>query len=71
MINSYGDHPTAYHQLVTMVCALRNAVVPETSYQTLTIEGSEHSFGYWGSQGSAADKTVGDDVIAFLDAHLK
>ena len=25
MINSYGDHPTAYHQLVTMVCLLQSS----------------------------------------------
>jgi hypothetical protein len=68
MINSYDDHPTAYHQLVTMVCLLRSAnLTPITQYQYLTIPGDLHSFHYWGAwDHGPTDKTVGDDVIAFL-----
>jgi acetyl esterase/lipase len=71
MINSYGDNPTAYHQLVGMVCLLRSASLsPITDYQYLTIPGDLHSFHYWGAwDHGPTDKTVGDDVIAFLKAH--
>jgi hypothetical protein len=75
MINSYYDHPTAYHQLVTMICLLQRSGLTEgTDYQYLTIPGSFHSFHYWGSadhtgnQCNGHDCTVGDDVIAFLKA---
>jgi hypothetical protein len=70
MINSYGDHPSAYHQLVTMVCLLQSSGLTEgTDYQYFTIPGTLHSFHYWGSSDHLpGDHTVGDDVIAFLTA---
>ena len=75
MINSYGDNPIAYHQLVSMVCHLIGANLnPITQYQYLTIPGSLHSFHYWGTwdglacTADGACNTVGDDVIAFLKA---
>jgi hypothetical protein len=52
--------------------------VPDSAYQTLTIPDSdEHAFEYWDSWdgippvGSEHTRTIRDDVIAFLDAHLK
>ena len=75
MINSYGDHPTAYHQIVTMSCTLAaNGLVLDTDYQRLTIPGTQHSFHYWNSWDhvhSDHSITVGRDVVAFLDAHPK
>ena len=53
MINSYHDHPSAYHQLVTMVCLLLNSGRTRgTGFDYLTIPGSPghlHSFQYWDS----------------------
>jgi len=72
MINSYGDHPSAYHQLVTMVCLLQNSGRTRgIDYDYLTIPGSLHSFHYWGSWDHISDPphTVGDDVIGFLKIH--
>ncbi len=70
MINSYYDHPSAYHQLVTMVCLLQNSgLTLGTDYQYLTIPGDLHSFHYWGSWDHLPgdpQHTVADDVIAFL-----
>ena len=75
LINSYGDNPTAYHQIVTMSCALEDqGLVLGTGYQRLTIPGGAHAFAYWGASDHLSDdpsQTVGKDVIAFLDAHLK
>ena len=71
MINSYYDHPTAYHQLVRMVCVLQdNGLTLGTDYQYLTIPGGLHAFSYWASSDYLPDSThtVGDDVIAFLKA---
>ena len=72
MINSYYDNPTAYHQLVGMICLLQNSGLTRgTDYDYLTIPGSEHSFHYWDSLdglGGDPPHTVGDDVIAFLKA---
>jgi hypothetical protein len=73
MINSYIDHPSAYHQLVTMVCLLLNSGLTRyTDFDYLTIPGSAghlHSFQYWDSWDhlpSLYQHTVGDDVINFL-----
>ena len=70
MFNSIGDNPTAYHQLVTMVCLLQNnGRTLGTDYQYITIPGSLHSFLYWGSwdhRPTPTQFTVGDDVIASL-----
>ena len=74
LINSYYDSPTAYHQIVTMSCELEaKGLVLGTDYQRLTVPGDGHAFAYWGSWDHESDphKTVGEDVIAFLDAHLK
>ena len=74
MINSYQDHPTAYHQLVTMVCLLQtySKLHLGTDYQYLTIPGSLHSFNYWGSWDGLpcviTCNTVAHDVIVFLKA---
>ncbi len=73
LINSRYD-TMPYHQIVDMICALQTAGVPDTAYQTLTIPSSvEHEFAYWDSWDGVSDppKNVSDDVIAFLDAHLK
>jgi hypothetical protein len=72
MINSYNDHPTAYHQLATMVCLLRRSsgLTEGTDYQYLTVPGDKHSFAYWHSDdGQGHGNTVGDDVIGFLMFH--
>jgi len=76
MVNSYHDHPTAYHQLVTMVCLLQNSGLSEgADYQYLTIPGGMHSFHYWGSSDHTGNDcnghecTVSDDVIGFLMFH--
>ena len=70
MFNSYRDHPTAYHQLVGMVCLLRSkGLTLGTHYQYITIPGDSHSFHYWNSldhRPTPTQFTVGDDVIAFL-----
>ena len=73
MVNSYHDHPTAYHQLVTMVCLLLNSGLTRyTDFDYLTIPGSSghvHAFQYWDSwdnMPSLLQHTVGDDVISFL-----
>ena len=75
LINSYYDSPTAYHQIVTMSCALEaQGLMLGTDYQRLTIPNGVHSFGYWGAwdrESKNPEKTVGEDVIAFLDEHLK
>jgi hypothetical protein len=77
MINSWWDHPTPYHQIVDMICALKAKGVPDDAYQTLTIPDShEHGFAYWDSwDGIPCDigpcNDIGHDVIGFLDAHLK
>src|SRR5437867_7870678 len=72
LINSYHDSPTAYHQIVAMSCALEDqGLVLGTDYQRLTKPGDGHAFAYWGAADPATDKTVGDYVIEFLDAHLK
>lgn len=66
MFNSYGDNPTAYHQLVTMVCRLQSSgLTLGTDYKYLTIPGSQHAFQYWDHLLST-DHTVGDEVIDFL-----
>ena len=72
LINSWNDTPPPYHQIVDMICALKAADVPDSAYQTLTIPGDEHSFAYWDSWDgiSSPHKTVGQDVIDFLNAHL-
>ena len=75
MINSYGDNPTAYHQLVTMVCLLQSysSLHLGTDYQYLTIPESMHSFHYWGGWDGqpciGPCSTVAHDVIAFLKVH--
>ena len=74
MINSIGDNPTAYHQLVGMVCLLQtySNLHLGTDYQYLTIPGSLHSFGYWNSWDGlpciGPCNTVANDAIAFLKA---
>src|SRR5438067_1623268 len=75
LINRYGDNPTAYHQIVTMSCALEDqGVVLGTGYQRLTVPGDGHAFAYWGAWDHLTpdhSQPVGKDVIAFLNAHLK
>jgi hypothetical protein len=72
MINSYHDTPTAYHQLVTMICLLQNSgLTLGADYRYLTIPGSDghlHSFQYWNTWDHISDPhlTVRDDVISFL-----
>ena len=67
-----------YHQIVDMICALKAAGIADTAYKTLTIPNSnEHAFAYWDSWdgqppiGLEHTKNVSDDVIAFLNEHLK
>jgi hypothetical protein len=50
--------------------------LPNSAYKALTIMGSsDHSFGYWDSPdklpATVLTPLIKDDVIAFLDAHLK
>jgi hypothetical protein len=74
MINSWFDHPPPYNQMVDMICKFRSVGVSDSAYQTLTIPDSDlHSFHYWSSWDGISDpaKTVGTDVIDFLNAHLK
>ena len=76
MINTYYDSPPPYHQIVDMICAFRSIGVSDSAYKTLTIMNSdEHSFGYWDSPdklpSTVQTPLIKDDVIAFLDAHLK
>jgi hypothetical protein len=76
MFNSYHDHPTAYHQLVRMVCLLESkGLTLGTDYQYLTVPGNNHAFEYWGGWdhiSTSPRHSVQDDVIAFLktQAHL-
>jgi hypothetical protein len=76
MFNSYGDHPTVYHQLVRMVCLLESkGLTLGTDYQYLTVPGNNHAFEYWGGWdhiSTSPRHSVQDDVIAFLktQAHL-
>ena len=76
LINTQHD-PTPYHQIVDVICALKTAGVAESDYKTMTLSRSnEHSFNYWESWDrqpcpGGGCKTVGEDVIAFLDTHLK
>ena len=69
MFNSYYDHPSAYHQLVRMVCLLQtySNLHIGTDYKYLTIPNGDHSFGYWDYLLSPSH-TVGDEVIDFLEA---
>jgi len=76
MVNSYGDHPSAYHQLVTMICLLQSSgLTLGSDYRYLTIPGGLHSFHYWGSSDHTGNDcnghqcTVSDDVIGFLLFH--
>jgi hypothetical protein len=72
LINSYNDSPTAYHQIVTMSCALEGqGLVLGTDYQRLTKPGDGHAFAYWGAQDPATGETIGQYVIEFLNAHLQ
>ena len=72
LINSEFDHPTPYRQIVDMICALKAAQVPDDAYQTLTIPNStRHGFLLWVKVDEVRDQTVAEEVIEFLDAHLK
>jgi hypothetical protein len=73
LINSYYDSPTAYHQIVTMSCKLEGeGVLLGTGYQRTTVDGDGHAFANWGAvDPDNPDETVGEEVIDFLDAHLK
>ncbi len=75
MINTWFDMPPPYHQIVDMICALRQ-YEDDSAFKTITIMNSDaHSFHYWNSPDAlpAAVTTplIKNDVIAFLDAHLK
>jgi acetyl esterase/lipase len=76
LINSEGDSPPAYHQIVDMICALKAAPVPDTAYETFTIpHSSEHAFQYWKSWDKqpcvGPCKTISSHVTEFLDTQLK
>ena len=60
LINSWCDNPTAYHQIVTMTCALEGQA--DTDYQILTVPNAKHAFGYWNG--------VRLNVLAFLEDKL-
>jgi hypothetical protein len=76
LANSIHDF-MPYHQIVDMICALEDHTVPASDYQTLTISGHDHSFAIWFDWdeippgGSLPNKTVGGDIVEFLDANLK
>jgi hypothetical protein len=76
MTNSWYDNLVPYHQMVDMICKLQSVGVPDDAYKTLTVPDSDaHSFALWdhwdGISQPPATATVGQDVIAFLDTHLK
>jgi acetyl esterase/lipase len=74
MINSWFDNLVSYHQIVDMMCKLESVGVPDSAYQTLTVPGSnDHAFALWRDWDGISDphKQVRQDVIDFLDAHLK
>lgn len=66
-----------HHQIDDMICALRSITYPASSYKVMNIPNSdEHSFQYWDSWDGIPCSPqhclkVSDDVVAFLDAHLK
>ncbi len=68
MINSYYDNPTAYHQLVRMICVLEdNDLTLGTDYKYLTIPGTDHAFQYWNNSDELdPPHTVKRDVINYL-----
>ena len=58
--------------MVDKVCKFQT--LSFTDYQTLTIPNTDaHSFQYWNYPDTvpATTREVKDDVVAFLDAHLK
>jgi acetyl esterase/lipase len=74
MINSWFDPVAPWHQIVDMICKLRSVGVPDSAYQTLTVPNSDaHSFALWAHWDGISDphKKVRDDVIDFLNAHLR
>ena len=69
-----SDNLVSYHQIVDMMCKLESVGVPDSAYQTLTVPGSnDHAFALWRDWDGISDphKQVRQDVIEFLDAHLK
>jgi hypothetical protein len=75
MINTWYDMPPPYHQIVDMICALRQ-FEDDNAFKTLTIMNStEHSFHYWDSPdhlpATVQTPLIRTDVIDYLDAHLK
>ena len=72
LINSWFDPTSPYHQIVDMICALRSVGVRDSAYQTLTVPDSDaHSFHLWSIGDGISGQTVKQDVVDFLDAHLK
>ena len=74
LINSEEDS-MPWHQILYMQCALQSQNVSTSLYKIMTIPGDAHSFGYWAAPDSAPVTVLTpldkDDVISFLDAHLK
>ncbi|MEP6871603.1 MAG: hypothetical protein ABI939_07085 [Anaerolineaceae bacterium] len=69
MFNSFGDHPTAYHQLNTMVCLLQSeGLTLNSDYRYLTIPGEQHATEYWNAWDHQTPNTIGEDAIAFFKA---
>jgi acetyl esterase/lipase len=71
VFNSVGDS-MPLHQTEDLRCALASKSIDTTKYKITIIPGMGHSFGYWDHKDGVGSNTrVHDDVIAFLDVHLK
>lgn len=74
MVQSMYDPTVPHHQLDDMLCALESNGIDSNLYQIIELPYNDlHSFHYWGTcdDFSIPCTTVSEDVITFLDAHLK
>jgi acetyl esterase/lipase len=72
LLNTDGDS-MPYHQILAIQCVLQEHGVNANLYQILTLlNNDKHAFAYWHDwDGLNPQHRVSDDVIAFLNAHLK
>lgn len=71
LINSWGDS-MPYRQILDIQCKFQSVGILTTRYQVLTTNTGNHSFHIWlDYDNSTPPKRVRDDVIKFLDDHLK
>jgi acetyl esterase/lipase len=74
MIHSKYDPTVPHHQLDDMLCTLESEGINPGLYKVVELPYSDmHSFHYWGScdDFSTPCTTVSQDVINYLDLHLK